>query len=233
MRETSLQKSAENCLPLTRIQKLIGQRMLESKQSKPCFYIEAMADVTELLELRPKLRKSLGVKITTNAFYIRALALAAQEYPLMVGRFEGDAIRIAETINVGFAVNAPQGLVVPVIKDADKKALAEIAHLEKMLTDEARCNKLTLEQMEGQTIALSNLGIYGIDSFIGIVPPQTSTILAVGNIIGSIQLEQGRTIVRKMLSLTLAVDHRVVDAVYAAKFLNFIIRQLQRPQQLV
>ena len=224
-------------IPLTRIQKLIGERMLKSKQSKPCFYIESKADVTRLMSLRPKLSKSLGVKITTNAFYIRALALAAKKYPIMVGRLEGDNIKIADAVNVGFAVNAPQGLVVPVIRNADKKTLAEIARLEKLFTEKARSNKLTLEQMQGETIALSNLGVYGIDSFVGIVPPLTSTILAVGNILPTVIPQDGngspKHIVRKMLSLTLAVDHRVVRGTYAAKFLTLIKEQLQNPQRLV
>ncbi len=94
-------------IPLTRIQKLIGERMLKSKLSKPCFYIESKADVTELMSLRPRISKSLGVKITSNAFFIRTLALSVKEYPLMVGKFDDDKIQIADAINVGFAVNAP------------------------------------------------------------------------------------------------------------------------------
>ena len=225
--------SPRNSIPLTRIQKLIGERMLRAKQSKPCFYIELKADVTELMGLRPRLSKSSGVKITSNAFFIRALALAVKEYPLMVGRLEGDNIKIAERVNVGFAVNAPQGLVVPVVKDADKITLAEIARLEKLLTEKARSNKLTLEEMQAETIALSNLGAYGIDSFIGIVPPPTSTILAVGNVVPTVVCEDGKTVMRKMTSLTLAVDRRVIDEVYAAQFLSFIKEQLQKPQELV
>jgi len=231
-----LNNPVKNRIPLTRIQKLIGERMLKSKQSKPCFYIESKADVTELMGLRPRLGKSLGVKITSNAFLIRALALAAKKYPLMLGTLEGPIpdgnIRIADYINVGFAVNAPQGLVVPVIKNADKKALAEIARLEKSLTEKARSNKLTLKQMEGETIALSNLGAYGIDSFLGIVPPPAGTILAVGNVIRTVIPDDGETIVRKMMSLTLAVDHRIVNGIYAAEFLKLIRDQLQDPHQL-
>ncbi len=221
----------------TRIQKLIGERMLKSKQSKPCFYIELKADVTELMGLRPKLKKQKGVKITTNAFYIRALALAVEKYPLMVGKLDNGAhggnIRIAEAINVGFAVDVPQGLVVPVVKTADRKTLAEIARLEKLLTEKARSNKLTLEEMGGETIALSNLGAYGVDSFFGIVPPPTSTILAAGNVIKTAISKEGKVVTRKVVSLTLAVDRRIVDEVYAAKFLTLIKEQLQNPQQLV
>ena len=218
---------------LTRIQKLIGQRMLKSKLSKPCFYIESKADVTELMAIRPRLRKSLGVKITTNAFYIRALGIAAQKYPLVVGKSDDNNIKIAERVNVGFAVNAPQGLVVPVVKDANNKTLSEIASEEKLLTDKARDNQLSLEDMEGETIALSNLGVYGTDSFLGIVPPPASTILAVGNVLAAVVCENGEIAVRKMLSLSLAVDNRVVNETYAANFLNFIKEQLQNPQQLI
>ncbi len=209
--------------------------MLKSKLSKPCFYIGSKADITELMAVRPKLRKSLGVKITTNAFYIRALGLAVQKYPLAVGKFGGDNIRIAERVNVGFAVNAPQGLVVPVVKDAGEKTLPEIAREEASLTNKARDNQLRLEDIEGETIALSNLGAYGIGSFLGIVPPPTSTILAVGNVIPTsvYRGENDKITVRKIISLSLAVDRRVITEVYAAEFLNFITDELQNPQRLI
>ncbi|OHB61771.1 MAG: hypothetical protein A2168_06355 [Planctomycetes bacterium RBG_13_50_24] len=220
-------------IPLTRIQKLIGRRMLKSKQSKACFYLEAKADVTGLMALRPRLRKSLGVRITTNAFYIHILGLAAEKYPLVVGRLDGDEITIAERINVGFAVNAPQGLVVPVVKNAADKTLAEIAREETLLTDKARDNKLTLEEIEGETIALSNLGAYDIDSFLGIIPPPASTILSVGNVLAKVVYKDGEVTVRKILSLSVAADRRVVSETYAAEFLNFIKDRLQNPQQVI
>jgi len=220
-------------IPLTRIQKLIGQRMSFSKQTKPCFYLGLDADTTELMDSRHTLKKTHGVKITSNAFYIKALGLAVKEFPLMVGSIEGDNIRIADSINVGFAVNAPQGLVVPVVKNADQKTLAEIAELEKIFTDNARSNKLTLDDISGETIALSNLGVYGIDSFFGIVPPPASTILAVGNTIRTAVPLNGRVIIRKITSLTLAVDGRVINESYAAKFLTHIAGLLQGPQRLL
>ena len=221
--------------PLTRIQKLIGERMLSSKLTKPCLYIESRANVTELMALRPKLGKSLGVKITSNAFLIRALALAAREYPLMLGLRDNAAtsVTIAEAINVGFPVHAPQGLMVPVIKNADQKSLADIARLEKLLTEKARSNKLALEELQGQTIGLSNLGVYGVDSFFAIPAPMASSILAVGNVVRTVVPRNGDMTVRKMMSLSLAVDRIVANEVYAAQFLRFIIEQLQNPQQLM
>jgi len=207
--------------------------MLQSKWTKPCFYLEARADLTELMAARPKLRKSLGVRITTNAFYIRALGLAALEFPLSTGRLAGGAVELVDAINVGFAVNAPQGLVVPVVKNACSKSLAEIAREEELLTDRARDNLLTLREIEGETIALSNLGAYDIDSFLGIVPPPATTILSVGNAVAELVCRDGQVTVRKMVSLSLAADHRVVDAFYAARFLSFIREKLQNPQQLM
>ena len=223
----------ETRIPMSRIQKLIGQRMLESKRTKPCYYIGIKADTTELMDSRHELKKRLGVKITSNAFYIKALGLAVKEFPLMVGLLSGDSIKIADSVNVGFAVSAPHGLVVPVVKEADKKTLAEIATLEKELTDKARSNKLTLEEITGETIGLSNLGVYDIDSFIGIVPPPATTILAVGNTLRAAVPKDGQITIRRITDLTIAVDSRVVPDPYAAKFLARIAELLQGPKQLI
>lgn len=228
-----MKDTAKRNFPLTRIQRLIGERMVKSKQTKPCFYIESKADMTELMGLRRKLGKSLGVKITSNTFLIRALALGASKFPVMVGRLSDDKIVVADAINVGFAVNSPQGLVVPVIRNADKKTLARIAGLEILLTDKARHNKLTLIDIEGETIAFSNLGAYGINSFIGIAPPPTSAILSAGNVVRTIVPKHGLPEVRKIAKLSLAVDHRVINAAYASRFLSFVVEQLQNPQQLI
>jgi pyruvate dehydrogenase E2 component (dihydrolipoamide acetyltransferase) len=266
-------------VPLSRIQRLIGVRMQTSKQTKPCFYLATRADVTELMAMRHHLSKTLGVKVTSNAFFIRALALAATQYPMMVGRLaalegfpnsicvegvppsnrgqacpelaERDArdttvgglkpqdsmptevIRIADHVNVGFAVNSAQGLVVPVVKQAQNKTLAEIAGQEKVLTNKARINKLTLDDLEGESIALSNLGAFDIDSFLGIVPPPVSVILTAGNVALAPVPRDGHVIVRKMVSLSLAVDSRVIDPEYAARFLQLLTQKLEDPQRLV
>jgi pyruvate dehydrogenase E2 component (dihydrolipoamide acetyltransferase) len=220
-------------IPLTRIQKLIGQRMLQSKYNKPSFYMEVEADVTELMAIRPLLRKSLGVKVTTNTFYIHALALGVEKYPLLAGRMNGDKIEIPDHVNIGFAVNAPQGLVVPVIRDAGRKTLRQIADEEQILTDKARDNLLTLADIEGETVALSNLGIYGIDSFFGIIPPPASVILSVGNILRKLVPIDGKPAVRRMVSLSLAVDGKEIIETYAAQFLIFIKEHLQNPKRLL
>ena len=229
-------------VPLSRIQRLIGVRMLASKQTKPCFYLAARADVTELMARRHEVSRALGVKVTSNAFFMRALALAATQYPMMVGRLVSlepqdslptEAIQIADHVNVGFAVNSPQGLVVPVIRSAETQSLAEIATQEKRLTDRARSNKLTLDDMEGQTIALSNLGAFDIDTFLGIVPPPVSAILTAGKVSPTALPWNGHVVVRKTVSLSLAADHRIVDGAYAARFLQLLTQKLEDPERLI
>ncbi len=227
-------------VPLSRIQGLIARRMLASKRSKPCFYLEAQADVTDLMGMRHKLSKALGVKITSNAFFIHALALAVRRYPLMVGRYVAPeagggaaAIEVAANINVGYAVNTARGLIAPVVKHAERKSLAEIAAEEKRLTAAARSNKLTLADLEGETIALSNLGAYDIDAFLGIVPPPASAILSVGKVAPAVVVREGQPTMRRLASLSLAVDHRIVAGDYAAGFLQYIIEELKAPKQLI
>lgn len=224
-------------LPLTRIQRLIGKRMLASKHSKPCFYLERKADVTDLMAQRHKLSKSLGVKITSNTFLIRALGLSARLYPEVLGGTARDSggtgVGVPTTINVGFAVNSPQGLVVPVIKNADRKTLDEIASEERILTRHARSNKLTLHDIEGETIALSNLGAYGVDSFLGITPLPTNVILSVGTPVWIAVPREGNVLVRKMMSLSVAVDQTAVTGPQAAEFLNAVAEHLENPNRMM
>lgn len=216
--------------------------MLDSKWTKPCFYLEIKADVTELMGMRYFLRKTRGVKITSNAFFIRAVALAACRYPMMVGRLvpgdnngngNGPVVRIAENIHVGFAVNSPQGLVVPVVRYAEGLSLVEVAEEQKLLTAKARSNRLTLEDLAEQTITVSNLGAYDIDSFLGIVPPPVSTIVSVGKVVPEAVPQDGRVVVRKMVSLSVAADHRIIHSHYAAGFLQDLAEQLSHPEGLI
>jgi pyruvate dehydrogenase E2 component (dihydrolipoamide acetyltransferase) len=186
-----------------------------------------------MMKLRPKLRKATGIKITTSAFYLYAVARTVDEYPLIIGRINNSNIEIPQGVNIGFAVNAPQGLVVPVMKKADTKTLAQIAEEEKLLITKARDNELTLEDMEDETIALSNLGAYDVDSFIGIVPPQATSILTIGNVLRDITPIDGQPQARRTVSFTLAADHRIVNGNYAAGFLGSFIKRLEHPQRII
>jgi pyruvate dehydrogenase E2 component (dihydrolipoamide acetyltransferase) len=217
---------------VTRIQKLIASRMLWSKASIPCFYLKEQADLTELAAFRRQFGRAHGSKISTNDCIICAMARALAKYPLMAGQMVGDFIEIAPTVNVGLAVAAPQGLVVPVVKDAHKKTLIEIAKNTQQLTDKARSNKLTLTDLEGACITLSNLGVYEIESFYAVSPPGQCSIVAVGQAIDACIPKDGGFLARKMMMITLSADYRVVTGIYAAAFLNHIIDQLQNPSTM-
>jgi len=240
--EAPLNDTTTTIMPLTRIQRLIGERMLASKRNKSSYYMEIKADVTELMAIRHNLTRALGVKVTTGTFYLRAMAVAVKRFPLMVGRLvsgvshnngDGHILQIAENVNVGFAVNTPRGLVVPVVRYTEGLSLAEIAEEEKVLTDKARSNKLSLEDIADETIALSNLGAYDIDSFLAIIPPQVSAILAAGKIVRAVVAQNGVPVVRRVVSLSLTADQRVIPCDYAARFLQCMAEELNEPQRLI
>jgi pyruvate dehydrogenase E2 component (dihydrolipoamide acetyltransferase) len=226
-------ETAKNRIQLRRIQQIIGERMLQSKQQIPCLYLESHADVTELMGMRHKLKKSLKVKITLNDFIIKAIGLAVKDFPLMAGQLDGQMIRIAETVNVGLAIGAPQGLVVPVLRQVEKKTLTNIATENAELTKKTLSNTLKPDELAGASITLSNLGAYGIDSFIAIVTPGQCSVMAVGNPIETCIPKEDGIMARKIISLNLSADHKIVNGAYAAKFLDSVVQQLQNPTRLI
>ncbi|MBE0536873.1 MAG: 2-oxo acid dehydrogenase subunit E2 [Phycisphaerae bacterium] len=225
---------SKNLIRLSRIQKLIGNLMLQSKRQKPYCYLECIADLTELTAFRKPYCKQTGLRVTTNDFFFCAMARAVQAFPLMAGQLDptGDFVRISKHIGVGFAVSAPQGLVVPVIKEVESKSLAQIAEASGHLLNRARANKLTPDDFHGDTIVLSGLGMYGISSFLAIAPPGATGILSIGNVSDTIVFTNGDMMVRKMMSVSLAADRRIVDEFYAARFLRHVITQLEDPLSL-
>jgi pyruvate dehydrogenase E2 component (dihydrolipoamide acetyltransferase) len=210
-------------IPITKKQRLTSERMLKSKRELPCFYLTVKADVTDLVELRINLNKT----ISYNDFIIRAVAIGLQKFPIMTGQLAGNAIKLPSTINIGLAVSTPDGLVVPVVKDAHKKNLKQIAADTAALIEKARNEKLLLTDLEGACITVSNLGVFGIDSFIPIVIPGQCSILGIGRITDTCVPDNGNVIIRKLVSMTLSVDHKVANGAYAAQFLDFTRKLLE------
>jgi pyruvate dehydrogenase E2 component (dihydrolipoamide acetyltransferase) len=182
------------------------------------------ADVTDLVELRSKLNEAGQAKISYNDFIIRAVAIALQKFPIMTGQMFGDAIKLADTINIGLAVSVPTGLIVPVIKNAHKKNLGQITAETKDLVEKAQNDKLLLTDLEGACITISNLGAFGIESFIPVVIPGQCSILGIGRIIDTCMPNNQN---RKMMNMTLSVDHKVANGDYAAQFLDFVKQLLE------
>lgn len=230
-----MEQTAQKPIPLTRIQKLIGYLMLKSKHEKPCCYMEIHADITDLIKLRKSFSRQTGIRITTNDFFVHAIACAIKKYPLLAASidFETNRITIAEKFGVGIAVAAAQGLVVPVIHDTADMSLVEVAARTEGLIKKARSNKLSLEDFDGANVVLSGLGMYGISSFLAITPPASTAIVSIGKFENKLVAVNGSMVSRKMMSVALAADKRIVNEFYAARFLNFIIEQLQNPDCLI
>jgi pyruvate dehydrogenase E2 component (dihydrolipoamide acetyltransferase) len=206
--------------------------VLESKQTQPCFYLQAKADINQLTKIRRPLSKKLGTKISINDFFVRAIAVAVEKNPLMAGSFKGDHIEIAEGVNISFAVAAVRGLVAPVIKNAHSKNLADISRQMAELIDKARNDKLSLDELSGACITLTVLGMFEIDSFLAIPSPGQCGIVSAGKILEEPVIRDGKAEIRKFIEFGLAVDGRIVSYDYAARFLVEIIDLVTNPEKL-
>ena len=216
-----------NTIPLNRLQKITAERMLKSKREIPCFYLTVKVDVTELVKLRTKLNETSAVKISYNDFIMKAVATGLEKFPIMTGQLVGEAIKLAEAIHVGLAISVPDGLVAPVVKDVNKKDVSQIARDSQALIERARSNKLSPTDLEGGCITVTNLGALGIESFIPIVVPGQCSILGIGQITDTCVPEDEKILVRKLMNMTLSVDHKVTNGAYAAQFLDFLRKQLE------
>jgi len=214
-------------MPVNRLQKITAQRMLQSKREIPCFYLNVKADVTGLVELRNKLNKTSDVKISYNDFIIKSVATGLEKYPIMTGQLAGDTIQMAASINVGLAIAVPGGLVAPILKDVNKKDITRIALDSKDLIEKARSNKLAPTDLEGGCITVSNLGAFGIDFFIPIVVPGQCSILGIGQITDTCVPDGNGMTVRRLMNMTLSIDHKVANGAYAAQFLDFVRKLLE------
>jgi pyruvate dehydrogenase E2 component (dihydrolipoamide acetyltransferase) len=218
-------------VPLNRLQKITGERMLKSKREIPCFYLTVRADVTDLVRLRTELNAAGSLKLSYNDFIMKAVATGLEKFPIMTGQLEGESIRLAETINVGLAISVPDGLVAPIVKDVNKKSVGQIARDSQALIERARANKLAPTDLEGGCITVSNLGAFGIDNFIPIVVPGQCSILGIGQISDTCVPDNGNILVRKRMNMTLSVDHKVANGAYAAQFLDLVKKLLEDPKQ--
>ena len=227
--------AAGEVVPLTAMRRIVAERMTFSKQTIPCYYLSMDVDMTDLACLRNKLNlKANGKpKISFNDFVIKACGLALRMFPMANSRWvEGGAERRG-VAHVGLAVALDEGLMVPVVRDADSKPIRRIASETADLAARARSKKLVPDEYQGGCMTVSNLGMFGIRSFIAVVNPGESTILGLGVIQGRVVYRQGGIQVRSMMTVTLSVDHRLVDGAVGAQFLETIRDLLETPQKLV
>jgi pyruvate dehydrogenase E2 component (dihydrolipoamide acetyltransferase) len=212
--------------PMTRMRRVIAERLTLSATTVPQFTVTVAVDMTRLLSVRTELKAS-GNALTVTDFIVSAVAQTLAEFPDVNSRTDGVSIWPRRRVHVGLAVSLPDGLVVPVIRDADRRSLVELHKRAAELAEGARNGTLTPDDMTGGTFTISNLGMFGVDEFSAIINPGESTILAVSSIVPTPIVVGDGIGIRQLMKLTLTADHRLVDGELAARFLNALRRRLQ------
>lgn len=224
---------------LSQMRKTIAKRLQQSMQTAPHFYVTVSVDATKLVELRAQINEFAEaqpqpVKVSVNDLIVRAVALTLTRMPQVNVSFDGDRLLYKKRIHLGVAVALEQGLIVPVIRDADKRGPLDVARESRRLVEAARAGKLKPDELQGGTFTISNLGMYDVESFTAIINPPEAAILAVGSIVPTPVVDAGRqVVVRDTMKLTLSSDHRALDGATAARFLQQLKRLLEQPMGLL
>jgi pyruvate dehydrogenase E2 component (dihydrolipoamide acetyltransferase) len=226
-------------LPLTPIQRITGERMRESVVNAPQFALDMMVDMTQALWLREQLAERIKAQtdahLSVTTLLIKVVASALSHHPRANAEFAGDHLRVHEDINIAVAIGVEDGLVAPVIRNADRKPLGEIARELRRFQEQAKSLRFATEDLSGGTFTISNLGMFGVDHFQAIVNPPQCAILAVGRIRQTpVGLpDEERIALRPMMNLSLTVDHRCLDGLQAARLLAELKDLLERPHLLL
>jgi pyruvate dehydrogenase E2 component (dihydrolipoamide acetyltransferase) len=216
--------------PLSAMRRVIARRLTESKQSVPHFYLTIDCEIDALLKIRTELNaKSDAYRISVNDFVIRAAALALRQVPAANASWSDEAILLWDTVDIAVAVALDDGLITPIVKNADRKGLAAIADETKDLVARARAGKLKLEEFQGGTFSISNLGMYGVRDFAAVINPPHGGILAVGAGEQRAVVKDSALAVATVMSCTLSCDHRAVDGAVGAQFLAAFKKLVEDP----
>lgn len=229
--------SEDQRIPLTGMRNIIAQRLLESKTQIPHFYLNVEFDAEPLMNLRKQANSAAEEgdnKFTVNDFILKAVANAAASVPEVNSSFDGDAIIQYGSVNLSVAIAVEDGLVTPVIRDAQQKSLLEISLAVKDLAERARAKKLSPDEFAGGTITVSSLGAYGIDSFDAIINPPQAAILSIGSIKSMpVVDEEGNLVAGLRMKVGMSCDHRVVDGAVGAKYLTELKRRIENPASML
>lgn len=218
---------------VSQMRKTIARRLSESKFSSPHYYETMEIDMGAVWEARKQLNEISDVKISFNDIVVKACAAALRKHPDINSSWQGDKIIEHGDVNIAVAVGIDEGLVTPVINNTDQKGLQQIAAEGQQLIEKAKNRDLQPEEMEGSTFTVSNLGMFGIEEFTAIINPPNACILAVGAIREVPVVEDGEVVPGKRMKVTMSSDHRIVDGVSAAQFLNTLKKMLENPLGMV
>ncbi len=218
---------------ISQMRKTIARRLAESKFTSPHFYETIDIDMKHSVAAREQLNAISDVKISFNDFVVKACAVALRRHPKVNTSWLDDVIRVNGSVNIAVAVAVEDGLLTPVIRNADQKGLRQISVETKDLATRARDKKLQPEEWEGSTFTISNLGMYGIEEFTAIINPPNAAILAVGAIRDTPVVENEQVVPGKRMKVTLSSDHRVLDGATAAEFLSTLRHLLENPSSML
>ncbi len=227
--DASTAKESFTDTPLSQMREVIAQRLGESKFNAPHFYLKISVEMDDFLKVRKQINSVSDIKISVGDMLIKAVALALTKHPAVNSSWLGDKIRTNDHVHIGSAVAIPDGLIVPVIKFAHQKTLAQIAADANQLYDKARTGKLQPQEFTGNTFTISNLGMMGIDEFTAIINPPDACILAVGKTTATPVVDGDKIAVKNIMKLTLSCDHRVVDGAVGAEFLSTLKDYIEQP----
>ena len=211
----------QEIIPLVGIRKITAERLSLSARTAPHSTVIMEVDMSSAARIHRETRLSY------TEMLVRAVASALCEHRIMNATLDGDQIKVFEDVNVGVAVAAEKGLVVPVIRNTDRKSLTEIASALQMMVEKTRRGELTKDDVTGGTFTITNLGMFGVDVFIPIINPPETAILGVGRVVEKPVVVNGQVAVRSMMQLSLAYDHRIVDGAPAAQFLQTVKKILE------
>jgi pyruvate dehydrogenase E2 component (dihydrolipoamide acetyltransferase) len=220
---------------LTRLQQTVARRMAESKATAPDFVLNVDVDMEEAVDLRKRLKAAAaeGQPVPSfNDFVVKASALALVDFPRANGAYRDGKFELYSRVNVGIAVAGQDALVVPTVFDADSKSLGQISKESRALAERVRAGAITPPELSSGTFTVSNLGMFGIQSFVAVINPPQAAILAVGAMQPTPVVRDGEVVVRNIMRLTLACDHRILYGADAAEFLARIRERLENPLQL-
>lgn len=220
-------------VPHSRLRRAIARRLTESKQDVPHFYVRRSVTLDPLLELRTQLVASTGTKVSVNDFLVRAIAAAHQQVPDANVIWTDEAIRRFDHVDVSVAIASERGLVTPVLRNVQTSSLFAISRQVKAFVEQANAGTLQQRDLEGGSITLSNLGMYGVDEFSAIINPPQSAILAVGSGRPTAVVEDGRVVVRTVAEIVLSADHRAIDGALAAQWMGALVEALHHPLSLL
>jgi pyruvate dehydrogenase E2 component (dihydrolipoamide acetyltransferase) len=216
-------------VPNSQMRKAIAKTLTASKFSAPHFYLKMEVDMDNAIAARKAMNSVDGVKVSFNDMIIKAVSMALKQHPKVNADWMGDFIRYNNHIHIGVAVAVDEGLLVPVVRFADSKGVAQLGHEIKELAGRARDKKLKPEEMQGGTFAVSNLGMFGIEDFTSIINPPNGCILSVGQIKETPVIKNGQIVPGNVMKLSLSCDHRVVDGAVGSAFLQTLKNLIENP----